>query len=85
MSAYVVSLRFKVMETLRGLRRAERERILLWMERLEGDPFGRGEYVEKDDSGREIQVVIVGNHALYYWLDAPVKEIKIVKISPADG
>jgi hypothetical protein len=39
--------------------------------------------VEKDEVGRPIQVLIRGRHALYFWADHPVKEIKIIDLKPA--
>jgi hypothetical protein len=36
------------------------------------------------EAGHEIQVMVVGDHAVSYWADHAVCEIKVINIQPAD-
>jgi hypothetical protein len=47
-------------------------------------PNSRGDFTERDASGRELDVKIVGRYAVTYWTDHAVKEIKVVDVRPAD-
>jgi hypothetical protein len=80
---FVVSVRIEVFQYLATLKRAERERIIRWIEALPRGPLDPGDYSERDAAERNVQVKIVGRHALSYWCDGPVNEIKVVKIQLA--
>lgn len=85
MADHVLSVRFEVMQSVRNLKLGERERIVRWMERLILNPHQDGEFVEWEPStGRRLNATLVGRHALYWWLDGPVNEVKIVDIRLAD-
>ena len=57
--------------------------ITKWFEELATGPFRVGDYVERDNIGRPIQVKIIGRYAAFFWADHPVKEVKIVDLKPA--
>jgi hypothetical protein len=57
---------------------------LKFLEALADDPSKRGDYQERDDVGRAVQIKVVGKFALTYWADHAVKEIKVTKIEKAD-
>jgi hypothetical protein len=84
MKRATVSIRLRVYEVLRDMKRAQRERVLRWVEQLEIDPSRDGEFTEVDDTARKIQVSIIGSHAIYFWYDGPVNEVKVVDLRPAD-
>jgi hypothetical protein len=83
MTAYSVYLEAGVVEVLAGLKIAERNRILRLLEKLRTDPFLEGDYIESDDIGRPMQVLVVGHHAVVFWADHAVKEVKILDLKPA--
>jgi hypothetical protein len=85
MSDQVLSIRFEVMQVVRGLKMAERERIVRWMERLISNPYQDGDFLEVDPkTGRKLRATLIGRYALYWWFDGPVNEVKVVDIGPAD-
>jgi len=55
-----------------------------FLESLPSDPFQKGDYQDRTPEGREVQVKVIGSHALVYWADQPVREVKIVDIVKAD-
>jgi hypothetical protein len=61
-----------------------RERVMAFIFSLGDDPHRRGDYEDRDEAGHEIQVTVVGDHAVSYWADHAVCEIKVINIQPAD-
>lgn len=51
---------------------------------LAGSPFAVGDFSEKDDAGRTVQVKVVGRFAITFWADHAVSEVKVTHIKPAD-
>jgi hypothetical protein len=80
---------YKVLVTIEALQmerpaRAERERILAFLESLANHPESPGDYTDCDDAGRSVQIKIIGDYALTYWADHAVNEVKVTKIEKAD-
>ena len=83
MISYSVYLESGVAESLTRLKPKDRERLLRVFHQLRTNPFIEGDYVERDDIGRLIQVLLVGRHAAVFWADHAVKEVKILDLKPA--
>lgn len=83
MTPYRVFLAREVVESLRKLPLRQRLELTKFAESLEDSPFQRGDYTEHDDVGRPIEVRIIGRHALCYWADHAVKEVKVIDLKPA--
>ncbi len=81
---YELYVRHEVYEILSHFRGSSRRRILNFIEYLATNPFDEGDYVERDRSGRECQVRIIGKFAIYYWPDHAEKEVRIVDLIDAD-
>jgi hypothetical protein len=62
----------------------QRARIMDFIYSLREHPDTRGDFTDKDASLRERQIKIVGDHAITFWLDAPVRIVMVVDIRPAD-
>lgn len=63
---------------------AQCRRIMEFIRSLREYPDTRGDYTDKDATLRERQVKIVGDYAVTYWLDAPVRVIMVVDVRLAD-
>jgi mRNA-degrading endonuclease RelE of RelBE toxin-antitoxin system len=83
MISYTVYVEASVAEFLPRLKYAERERLLRFLQKLRADPFLAGDYIEHDDIGRPLQVFVIGRHAVVFWADHAVKEVKILDLKPA--
>ena len=59
-------------------------RILSFIEGLAANPFVEGDYLERDGTGRECQVRIIGKFGVFYWPDHAEKEVRIVDLIEAD-
>ncbi len=62
----------------------QRKKIMDFIDSLRELPDTRGDFTDKDASLRERQSKVVGDYAITFWLDAPVKIVMVVDISPAD-
>jgi hypothetical protein len=62
----------------------QRRKIMDFIYSLRDHPDTRGDFTDKDASLRERQIKIVGDYAVTFWLDAPVRIIMIVDVRPAD-
>jgi hypothetical protein len=76
-------LHFELLEAI-PKRAGQGLRILKFIRSLAEDPFMEGDFTEKDDSLRPLQIKIVGDYAITYWVDHPVKSVMIVNICVAD-
>ena len=62
----------------------QRQRIMNFVRGLCERPDTPGDFTDKDASLRVRQVKIIGNYAVTYWLDAPVKAVMVVDVRLAD-
>ena len=83
MTPYRVLLAMEVVVALRACRSSDQRAITRLIEGLADNQFGQGDYVERDDVGRPIQVLIVGRHAVCFWANHADKEVKVLDLKPA--
>jgi mRNA-degrading endonuclease RelE of RelBE toxin-antitoxin system len=62
----------------------QRQKILAFIRHLRDHPEARGDFTDKDASLRQRQIKIIGEYAVTYWYDAPVKTVMVVDVSLAD-
>jgi hypothetical protein len=83
MTPYRVFIAAEVITTLRAQRRREQQAITRLFDELAQDPYRPGDYTERDEIGRPVQVIIAGSSAVCFWADHAVKEVKIVDLKSA--
>ncbi len=83
MEAYQVYLNIGLLETVpkSGPQRAN---IMQFIYSLRERPRTEGDYTDKDASWRIRQIKVVGDYAITYWLDDPVKTVMVVDVRLAD-
>lgn len=62
----------------------QRHRIMDFIRSLRERPETTGDFTDKDSSLRVRQIKIVGDFAITYWLDAPVRIVMVVDVRRAD-
>ena len=82
-TGYRLFIASEVISLLRTFRRSDQDRITRCFDDLLKDPFHSGDFIEPDEIGRPIHVRILGRFAIFYWVDHPVKEIKVTDLRPA--
>jgi len=63
---------------------SQRESVMKFIRSLAGNPNTAGDFTEKDNAGRIVQVKVVGRYAITFWADHAVSEIKVTHIKSAD-
>jgi hypothetical protein len=58
----------------------EREELLRIFKAMAASPYQRGEWIQRTNSGRELQVKRFRRWIVRFWLDDPVREIRIVDV-----
>lgn len=81
---YQVWLRQPCLDYLETLRASSRQRLISWLEALANEPSRQGDFTSRGTDDRDWQVAILGPHAVVWWVDHAVNEVKIVAIRPAD-
>ncbi|MEQ1749785.1 MAG: hypothetical protein ABL974_10210 [Prosthecobacter sp.] len=51
---------------------------------LRDDPDAPGDFTDRDDTQRTRQIKIIGDYAITYWHDSPVKIVMVVDVRHAD-
>jgi hypothetical protein len=80
---YAVYLHLDLIEVV-PKRGGQRENVMKFIRSLADDPFKTGDFTDKDKSFRTRQIKIIGDYAVTYWPDHPVKTVMVVDIRPAD-
>ena len=63
---------------------SQRESVMKFIRSLARNPNTAGDFTEKDNAGRIVQVKVVGRYAITFWADHAVSEIKVTHIKSAD-
>ena len=83
MLPYKVLVCIEILELERPSR-SVRYQVLSFLQSLAEHPTKPGDYEERDEVGRPVQIKIIGRYALTYWADHAVKEVKVMKFEKAD-
>jgi hypothetical protein len=62
----------------------QRERILRFLRDLAAKPQSSGDFTDRDQSQRTLQIKVIGNFSLTWWVDDAARAIMIVAIGSAD-
>jgi hypothetical protein len=74
----------EVIEVMDSMPKAQRRRFLALFERLRAFPTNYSDYHEADAVGRRVEVCILSQWAIHYWIDDADRHVKILAIRPAD-
>jgi hypothetical protein len=71
-------------EILRGIRGNQRTSVVAFIDSLSADPSKAGDYSEHDETGRQLEIKVIGSFAITFGSDHAVAEVKIVDVRRAD-
>ncbi|HTB63179.1 MAG TPA: hypothetical protein VK737_06285 [Opitutales bacterium] len=83
MAVYRVMVSREVLRMDKPSRR-ERKRILMFLDHLAVDPFQEGDFQDRDEDGRDLQIKIIGKYALAFRADHAAREVRVTEITEAD-
>lgn len=84
MKPYRIFVRLEASEILRTIRGNQRSSVVAFIDSLSGDPDKTGDYSEHDETGRLLEIKVIGSFAITYWADHAVAEVKVVDMRRAD-
>ena len=62
----------------------QRRKIMDFILSLHDHPYTSGDFTARDASQRDREVKVIGDYAITYWVDSPVKAVMIVDVRRAD-
>ena len=83
MEAYDVYLHVDLLEVVPG-RGEQRRRIMSFVRSLAESPYTSGDFTDRDETQRTRQIKIIGDYAITYWVDDPVRAVLVVSVRLAD-
>lgn len=63
-----------------SLPKARQRKLIGLLYQLSENPSQIGDYSEPDETGREMQFILVRDQLIAFWADHPVRELRIVMI-----
>jgi mRNA-degrading endonuclease RelE of RelBE toxin-antitoxin system len=81
---YRLLIAIEVVEFLERLPRRNRQVIRNAIKRIGEDPRRWSDAEDRDETGRRLEIAIVGEYALTYWIDSVDMHVKILDIHGAD-
>lgn len=81
---YQLFIAVDVLEFIERLPRKIRTGIRAVLLEIGDNPIGLSDAIEYDSTGRMVQITIIGDYALIYWIDDADQHIKILDIHSAD-
>ena len=81
---YRLLVSIKVIEFIERLPGKTRAALRRAIHTIGRDPLGRSDALDYDAIGRRMQIAVVGDYALMYWVDEADQHIKILDIHASD-
>ncbi len=81
---YQLLIGLDVLEFIERLPRRTRLGLRSGIAEIGEDPVGVSDATDYDSTGRLVQIMIIGDYALTYWIDDADKHVKILDIHSAD-
>jgi hypothetical protein len=79
-SGYEPVLSSKASSSLVGLSRSKQKQVLRLLFQLAEHPGQLGDYATREDDGREIQHLMVGDWHFSFWADHAIRELRVTEI-----
>lgn len=84
MPAYEVILHERAWAALAATKTMETRRLLALLEAMKAEPFRRGDFQQRDASGRSNEVLLLGEWLVTFWPDHAVSEIHVVNLEQVE-
>ena len=81
---YRLLISIEVVEFLERLPSNTRKPLRNAIAAIGSDPLGMVDASDYDDSGRQLQIAIIGDFALTYWIDDADRHVKVLDVHGAD-
>ncbi len=81
---YRLLISIEVVEFLERLPSKTRNSLRRAVAAIGADPLAIADAADFDDTGRKLQIAIIGDFALIYWIDDTDRHVKILDVHAAD-
>lgn len=81
---YRLLIAVDVLEFIERLPRRIRLGLRSGIAEIGSDPLGVSDATEYDSNGRMVQIMVIGDYAVTYWIDDAYRHVKILDIHSAD-
>jgi len=78
--AYEVILHERARAALAASKGVERRRLLAFLDHVKAEPFRRGDFQQRDATGRIDEVVLLGAWSMTFWSDHAVAQVHVVSL-----
>jgi mRNA-degrading endonuclease RelE of RelBE toxin-antitoxin system len=75
----------RALEFVEALPARVRKQIRTRFQDMELHPESCSEYVEYDEKGRLLDACVCEGYAIIFWLDVPDRQVKVLRVEPADS
>ena len=82
--AHRLLVSIEVIEFIERLPVKTREAIRSAIHSIGRDPLRRSDALDRDATGRRMQIAVIGDYALMYWVDEADQHVKVLDIHAAD-
>ncbi|MCP5517883.1 MAG: hypothetical protein H7A45_11585 [Verrucomicrobiales bacterium] len=82
--AYRLLISMEVVEFVEQLPSRAKRRMREVIRSIGENPLGRSDAVDQDATGRRLEIAVVGDYALMYWIDEAHRQVKILDLHAAD-
>jgi hypothetical protein len=79
---YAIYLHVDLLEAVPS-RGRQRRLIMSFIRSLADNPRAPGDFSDLDESLRTREIKIIGQYAVTYWVDEPVRAVMVVAVQPA--
>ena len=73
-----------VLEFVERLPRRIGQHLRLTIKAIGRDPYGHSDAVSHDELARRLEIAMVGDYALMFWIDEADRHVKVIDIHAAD-
>lgn len=84
MPVYEVILHERAWAALAATKGAERNRLLMLLDNVKTGPFRRGDFQQRDATGRVNEVVLLGDWLVTFWSDHAATQIHVVNLEQVE-
>ena len=81
---YRLFISIEVVEFVERLPARTKQRIRNAIRAISNDPLGNSDATDRDEVGRRLEIAIVGDYALMYWVDEADRHVKVLDMHAAD-
>lgn len=78
--SYRLLIAIEVFEQLQSMPGAKRRTLLAHFRLISAHPLACSDYMDRDETGRRVDVSVIDGLAIYYWTDEADRQVKVLQL-----